>query len=115
MSDIKIGGTRTLKILDANYAFVSSSARFDGSDSKQKFGVVGAKGMDYSRLNGTITGTERVERSSGLALETNVNTVLKGRVFARAKGNARASAPKHETPVNVTSTTRVVLEPRSLS
>ena len=112
MSEVKVGGTRTLKALDANFAVVGDSARFEGSDPNQKIPVTTTMGLDYNQLTGTITGTERVERSSGLALETNVTTVLKGRVSARIRGDKNDAKPTQATSVNVTSTLRVVLEPR---
>ena len=106
MTDIEVSGTRTLKALDEKFALVGSRARFDGSDPQQKFPTATAAEFDYSQLSGTMNGAERVQRSSGLALETNVNSALRG-VFI-----ARQGAKTTRTPVNVTSTLRLVLEPR---
>ena len=104
MSEVKVSGTRTLKALDANFAFVTSRALFDGSKPSQKVPVASTNGVDYGQLTGTITGTERIERASGLALETNVDSVL--------KGNLLIARDNKETAIKVTSTLRTVLEPR---
>ncbi len=110
MSTVEISGTRTLKTLDSKTAVIASSARFDGNDPQRKLAEVPDANLDYSQLKGTATGIERVERSSGLALETNLNTALKGRVSALSRG---AKGDKTRTSdINVTSTLRVVLEPR---
>ena len=106
MTDIEVSGTRTLKVLDEKFALVGSGARFDGSDPQQKFPPATAAEFDYSQLSGTMNGAERVQRSSGLALETNVNTTLQGTSIARQ------GAKTTRTPVNVTSMLRLVLEPR---
>ena len=110
LPDFKLSGTGTLKTLDEKFASIASSASFNGSDPKQKLIVTRAAGVNYSRLIGTINGTTRIERASGLALETDVNTVLKGSITGPLRGNVSVTA--QATPVNVTSTTRVVLVPR---
>ena len=110
MSDVEVSGTRTLKALDASFASVAGNAVFNGKDSNPKIPDAIKYGLDYSRLTGTVSSAERVERSSGLALETNVNTTLNGRIIAPARGEKGGAA--REIPVHVTSTLRTVLEPR---
>ncbi len=113
--DIEVRGKRTLKVLNAEIASIATNARFDNGKPNSQTSVASDRlqaVVDYSRLSGTITGNSRVERSSGLALETNASTALKGRVTTRLREPDGALAEAQETVVNVTSTTRIVMQPR---
>ena len=110
-------GTRTLKSLNTEAASIAENARFDGSDPNQKLPDDGSNvDVNYRHLTGTLNSTERVQRSSGLALETNVTATLKGRIIVRPRtrenDDMSVPAPAQEIPVNVVSTMRSVIQPR---
>ena len=105
-----IKGTRTLKQLDDDIAVVADSAVLAGGDSSRPMpnmpGMGGLK-IDYGQLRGTVSGVSRVQRSSGLPLETTINQTMRGNISSQTP-----AAQKMIVPIDVTTATRVVLEPR---
>ena len=106
---VQVSGQRTLKKLDADFAYVADNATLDTlrpvtpGDGKIK--------EDYSQLKGTISATSRIERSSGLPLESLGSVVMSGVVTSTLR-NADGTPRTLTSPINVTVSTRVVLEPR---
>ena len=112
---LDVTGTRTLKSLDQNIAVVADRATYKGGDAQKTIPVVPEMGnikVDYSQLTGSIAGTSRVQRSSGLPLETTVNQTIKGSVSTRIPAAKGVAAQTIKVPLDVTSSTRIVLEPR---
>ena len=111
---LDITGTRTLKKLDADNAFVADSARMDGGSilKMPNVGAVKMPTVDFSRLVGAFNGTTRVQRSSGLPLEATANLSMSGSVSTQMPANANEKSQTITVPMNLTSATRVVLEPR---
>ena len=111
---LAITGTRTLKTLDSDVAVVAESARLGGSSQPQP-PVAGATNMPavyFSRLTGTVSGTTRVQRSSGLPLEATANLSLSGSVSTQTPASEVVSAKTVTVPMDLTTATRVILEPR---
>ena len=112
---LMVTGTRTLKKLDADFAYIADSAQLNGGNSALKLPPMeqsGATKVNFGKLTGIISGTSRVERSSGLALETTVNQTLGGSVSTQILDAKGAIQHSQTIPLNVKSTARVVLEPR---
>ena len=110
---LDINGTRTLKKLDAGDALISETARMNGGNSPQKLpGAANTPAVDMSRLVGTVNGTTRVQRSSGLPLETTMNLTLSGSISTQVPASNGAKAKTVTVPMDVTTATRVVMEPR---
>ena len=110
-----ITGTRTLKKLDDDSAVVADSAHLGGGNSQMKIPNVGATKMptvDFSRLVGVMSGTTRVQRSSGLPLEATANLSMSGSVSTQMPATGNEKSQTITVPMNLTSATRVVLEPR---
>ncbi len=111
---LDISGTRTLKSLDSQVAVIADSSSLGGGKSSRKLPGAGAMevSVDMSRLVGTINGTTRVQRSSGLPLETTNNLTLSGSISTQLPAAGGTKAKTMTVPMNVSSSTRVVLEPR---
>lgn len=112
-SEWDINGTRTLKDLDSEIAVVSDSVSFTGDNSGQKPPSkpdVSKRSTDYIKVSVSESGTSRVQRSSGLPLETTRTQTLKGTMSSQTP--AGAGAQNFIVPLDSTSTTRIVLKPR---
>lgn len=109
-----ISGMRTLKTLDPNIAVVADSALLGGSSSR-KIPVLPEMGnisVNYSKIAGSMNGFTRVQRSSGLPLETTTNLTLRGQVATKIPAGPNSAAQTLTAPLDVTTSTRMVLEPR---
>ena len=115
MFALDITGTRTLKSLAPDVAVIADSAVMDGGNAQQKLPAMdGAEpvDVDFSQLKGTLSGTARVQRSSGLPLEETMNLTLRGKVSTKVPASAGVKAQTVIVPLDVTTATRTVLEPR---
>ena len=112
---LDISGTRTLKSLDSDVAVVVDSASYAGGKSQMKMpkmpGMNGVR-VDYSQLTGSVNSISRVQRSSGLPLETTMTQTIQGSISTQMPAMDGAPAQKMTLPMEVTSSARVVLEPR---
>ena len=109
---LRISGTRTLKALDGGIASIAERMTLGGGSMKVVMPDGGTIGVDMSRLTGAFAGTTRVEASSGLALESQLDHTMSGAMTVTildAKG-----APQHsiKVPIDAKGTTRMVMEPR---
>lgn len=110
-----INGTRTLKALNSEIAVVAESATYAGGKSQMKVPTtpaMGAVNVDYSKLKGYINGVSRVQRSSGLPLESTFNQTVKGSISTQMPAANGARAQNLTVPLNVTISARMVMEPR---
>ena len=111
----EISGTRTLKALDPEVAVIADSASYSGGKSQMKMPAMpemGSINIDYSQLSGSVNGTSRVQRSSGLPLESNINQIITGSISTQRPAMNGAPTQNVTIPMDVTSSARVVLEPR---
>ena len=112
---LAITGTRTLKKLDTDFAYIADSAQLNGGNSALDLPPMeqnGAIKMDFGKLTGVVSGTSRVERSSGLTLETTIHQTMSGSVSTKLFDAQGALKTSQTIPLDVKSTARVVLEPR---
>ena len=110
-----ISGTRTLKSLNPDVAVVADSASYTGDQAQMKFPKTPQMpgfSIDYSQIKGYVNGVSRVQRSSGLPLESTVNQTIKGSISTQIPATNGAPAQKITVPMDATSSGRVVLEPR---
>lgn len=110
-----ISGTRTIKALDSEVAVVADSATYTGGKSEMKMPTTPQMGnfsMDFSKLIGVVNGVSRVQRSSGLPLESTSNQTLKGSITTKIPASKGVAAQNLTVPINAISSARVVLEPR---
>ncbi len=110
-----IGGTRTIKALDSEVAVIADNATYTGGKSEMKMPTtpqMGGLSMDFSKLAGVVNGMSRVQRSSGLPLESTSNQTLKGSITTKIPASEGVAAQNLTVPISVVSSARVVLEPR---
>lgn len=105
---LEVAGTRTLRKLDSGFAVVVDNAQIrSGQQNLPLTTEMGNIRADPSRLKVTVDSTSRVQRSSGLPLETTLTQSVKGSYSTQSANGVR------EVPVDNTIFTRIVLEPRS--
>ncbi len=110
-----ITGKRTLKSLDSDVAVVAESATYAGGKTPMimpNAPDTGQINVDYSQMTGSISGVSRVQRSSGLTLESTVNQTIAGSFTTQMPANNGTPAQSLKVPINVTSSARVVMKPR---
>ena len=112
---LEITGTRTLKKLDEQFAVVADSATYVGGKAHMSLPNTAQTpdvDINYGNLSGSVTGTSRIERSSGLPLEMTLNQTIKGSVSSQVPATNGKPAQKIDVPIDVTTSTRMVMEPR---
>ena len=106
-------GTRTLNRLTPGEAFIASNAAYDSATApiapvlKRKDGAFRS---DVNSIKATMRGAARIERSSGLTLESTASWRLKSTILSRPDGAADAS-PLRE-PAATTIEVHTLLVPR---
>ena len=103
-------GTRTLKSLDENVASIGEQMIFGGGKMELPVPNQGKVSVDMNGIKGVFSGTTRVDRSSGLALESTINQKLSGSV--QMKIFDLKGALQHQMAVSMeqTGTTHAVME-----
>ena len=111
---LDVTGTRTLKSLNSTIAVVSNSAQINSSNAPKDDRWPDADNMtfDYNQLTGEINGFTRVQRSSGLPLETTNSLTLSGGVTTKISPERGGETQTWTAPTSLATTTRIVLEPR---
>ena len=104
---LEVTGARTLRKLNSDFAIVVDNAQSRDSQQNLPITTETRDGLDFSRLKVTVDRTSRVQRSSGLPLETTVTQSVKGSFSTQSANGIR------EFPVDNTIFTRIVIEPRS--
>ena len=108
-----ITGTRTINLLTTDLAYISDDALYSGLNSSAPI-MMGNKKMvyDMSGLEGGLLGTSRVDRATGLTLESTLAQRLDGAMTLKQLdlvGNVKYA---ERLPLNIVTTGRVILEPR---
>ena len=115
---ITLNGSRTLKSLTPKSALVADNATVDAEKLKGQVPVVPGKGqlqVGYDKISGSIAGTARVERASGLPLERQIDQKFKG-VISMPIGDGEGNIIYVSTVYSdIQNSTRIVLAPRSIS
>ena len=106
---------RTLKSLDADIASLSETATYN--DASMKFDLPGdASGgkmaLTMNDMTGAITGYARVQRSSGVALQSSLTQNISGTVAVKVRDGDGNKMLDMRVPMKVTTETRIVMEPR---
>ena len=105
---IEIRGTRTLKSLNSQLAWLSQSLSFNGSQLAPNIGAPNETYDIYRNLVVAITGNTRIERSSGMTLEENMTS----KTTSRRTTEVKKDGSTLNLPVNTVITNRFVLQPR---
>ena len=106
----QLSGTRTLKALDETTASVGEQMSFGGAQLNLK-APQGEVSIDMSGLTGTYNGVTRVDRASGLPLETTLQFSFSGDIKMSAP-DFKSAPQTIVMPIQMTGTTRMVMEPR---
>ncbi len=110
-----ISGKRTLKTLAADSAVIAESARYDGASITLPTRVAGNGPkivVKMTGMSGNISGTTRIERQSGVPLETTINQVLDGVLNVQISDKTGKIIKSTRVPQKSQVLMRVVLEPR---
>ncbi len=112
---ITLIGTRTLKSLSSDVALVADSAIVDVDKLQGQIPVVPGKGQmqfGYNDISGSISGTARVARASGLPLERQLDQQFKGFISTPLSDGAGKIIYVSTVRADVQTSTRIVLAPR---
>ncbi len=116
---ISMESHRTLKSLDADIASVGETANYDQGSLKLDLPMGGDEmsgnaqmSLKVNDLKGTISGYTRVQRSSGIALQTLVNQTMTGVFQVKVPAEAGGAPINARVPVKVSGNTNIVMEPR---
>ena len=110
-----INSKRTLKSLDPEIASIGEAATYnDGTfEIALPTGAGGAAiKINIENFRGKFSGYERVQRSSGIALENSTAQSFSGIVTVEAPAIEGAAPVKMRVPTTATSDIRIVMEPR---
>ena len=105
---------RTLKSLDADIASVDEAANYDQGSLKLDLPMNGDAQMSLKvdDLKGTIRGYARVQRSSGIALQTLIDQTMTGTFMIKLPNPAGGAPINARVPAKVLVNTNIVMEPR---
>lgn len=115
---LKIAGKRTLKSLTPEIAMIAEEADFNGGKMDMKVPMppgapqIGKIAIDLSEMRGAITGFTKLERESGVPLETIIHQTIGGAFKVTQFDKAGKVKMSARVPQNTQISTRVVLEPR---
>ena len=108
-----MAGARTLKSLAPTLAVVSTKAKLNPKSDQSSVPNSSQipRDTDYSQVSGTRSGTARVDRASGIPLETTANEILGGPVIVKyITQPGQTESPK--MLIHWQTSTRTVLAPR---
>ena len=105
---------RTLKSLDADIASVDETGNYDQGSIKLNLPMGGDAQMSLqvNDLKGTIGGYTRVQRSSGIALQTLINQTMTGTFMIKMPNPAGGAPIDARVPAKVLVNINTVMEPR---
>ena len=112
---ITLNGARTLKSLTPESALVADSAIVDTEKLKGQVPVVPGKGqlqVGYDQISGSISGYARVERTSGLPLERQLDQKFKGVISIPIGDGEDNIVYVSVVRADIQTSTRIVLAPR---
>ncbi len=111
---VSMESRRTLKSLDADIASVDEAANYDQGSLKLNLPMNGDAQMslNVNDLKGNISGYTRVQRSSGIALQTLINQTMTGTFMVKMPNPAGGAPINARVPVKVSTNTNIVMEPR---
>lgn len=111
----EVSGTRTIKSLDSQVAVVVDSVTYKGELTRIKPVTLppsSKRAVNFTHVKGSINSVSRVQRSSGLPLESTTSQTVKGG-FLRQISTVDGFPTQYESvPFNVRYSTRTVFELR---
>ena len=116
---INMESHRTLKLLDADIASVDETGNYDGGSLNIKLPMGDDEmsgneqmSLKVDDLKGSISGYTRVQRSSGIALQTLTNQTMTGNFMVKVP-NPKGGAPLNvRLPMQAAVNINIVMEPR---
>ncbi len=109
----QIAGTRTLNLLTPDLAFVTDDAVYSGKSSDVPMNTGQSKIVyNMSALQGGLLGTSRVERASGLTLESTIAQRLSGAITVKQLDFVGKVKTAETVPLDIVTTGRVVMQRR---
>lgn len=112
----KITGTRTINLLTPATVYISDDAVWGGLTASALIEVGNGNRVvyDMSDLQGGLLGTSRVNRASGLTMESTLAQRLNGAMTFQQLDFAGRVKSTESVPINLVTTGRVTLKPRAL-
>lgn len=112
----QIMGTRTVNLLTPDTAYISDDAVYSGEISDSPLETGKGKGnrllFNMSNLEGGLLGTSRVNRASGLTMESTLAQRLGGTVIFKQLDSKGRVTNDQSVPIDIVTTGRVTLKPR---
>ena len=110
----KISGTRTINLLTPDNVYVSDDAVYGGITGGAPIDIGNGNRMTYdmSDLQGGLLGTSRVNRTTGLTMESTIAQRLQGDMTFKQLDLVGHVKSAERVPLNIVTTGRITLEPR---
>lgn len=110
----KISGKRTINLITPSHVYVSDDAVYGGltASTPIDFGNGTRMAYDMSDLQGGLLSTSRVNRVSGLTMESTLSQRLTGAMTFKQLDPAGRVKSAERVPLDIVTTSRVTLKPR---